>query len=349
LQRTLPHHGFRESRCRTLYLRKFRMANSEAMYVKVGPEDDDSQRMTKSRVFKVGMVLIGGSCLVLLSVMAISTFSPMVQHTSVAEATSLLGSPSSLRSAKQVSPMVPSLASLPGSSHWKKLALDAIAASNRCDRGVSLKAMLRNMDPASKDVVVKAAKGTITKMEDLQAGQTGPMGFFDPAGISANLDAGKILFYREAELKHGRVCMLASLGFLVGENFHPLFGGNIDVPSYIAFQETPLQAFWVAVLVAIGIPELQFSVPTFKSPVSENTEGEEVYKDADAFAIIPDRVPGDLGFDPLGLKPQDEAGFLEMQNKELNNGRLAMIAIAGMVAQELVSGEKVLAFDGKLR
>ena len=32
-------------------------------------------------------------------------------------------------------------------------------------------------------------------------------------------------------------------------------------------------------------------------------------------------LPGDLGFDPMGLKPKDEAGFLAMQNKELNNGR----------------------------
>ena len=32
-------------------------------------------------------------------------------------------------------------------------------------------------------------------------------------------------------------------------------------------------------------------------------------------------VPGTLGFDPLGLAPKDEAGFLAMQNKELNNGR----------------------------
>jgi hypothetical protein len=31
-----------------------------------------------------------------------------------------------------------------------------------------------------------------------------------------------------------------------------------------------------------------------------------------------------------------------MQNKELNNGRLAMIATAGMIAQELVNGEKIL-------
>lgn len=41
----------------------------------------------------------------------------------------------------------------------------------------------------------------------------------------------------------------------MGENFHPLFGGNIDVPSYIAFQETPLQTFWPAVMLAISILE----------------------------------------------------------------------------------------------
>jgi len=48
-------------------------------------------------------------------------------------------------------------------------------------------------------------------------------------------------------------------------------------------------------------------------------------------------TPGDLGFDPLGLKPKDAAGLLTMQNKEINNGRLAMIAVAGFVGQELVS------------
>merc|ERR1719387_1772544 len=97
-------------------------------------------------------------------------------------------------------------------------------------------AVLQSMSPKDRSVVVNAAKGTITKMEDLQAGQLSPMGFWDPAGLSADLDEGKILFYREAELKHGRVSMLASLGFLVGENFHPLFGGDIDVPSYVSFQ-----------------------------------------------------------------------------------------------------------------
>ena len=53
------------------------------------------------------------------------------------------------------------------------------------------------------------------------------------------------------------------------------------------------------------------------------------------------RLPGDLGFDPLGLKPKTEKDLKSMQTKEINNGRLAMIGIAGMVAQELVSGMKI--------
>merc|ERR1719281_2418031 len=58
-------------------------------------------------------------------------------------------------------------------------------------------------------------------------GVTGPLGFFDPLGFCSadDITVGKIKFYREVELKHGRVGMLAALGFVVGENFHPLFGG----------------------------------------------------------------------------------------------------------------------------
>merc|ERR1719265_2901074 len=165
-------------------------------------------------------------------------------------------------------------------------------------------------------------------------GITGPLGFFDPLGYCSEegITEGKIRFYREVELKHGRVGMLAALGFLVGENFHPLFGGNIDVPSYLAFQETPLQQFWGVVLFAIAIPEV-FSVFTFQNPVG----GQPWTIRAD-----PDREAGDFGFDPLGLKPTDPAELKEMQTKELQNGRLAMIAAAGMIAQELATGSKLL-------
>jgi hypothetical protein len=166
------------------------------------------------------------------------------------------------------------------------------------------------------------------------AGISGPLGFFDPIGYATITPQGKIAFYREVELKHGRVAMLAALGFIVGENFHPLFGGDIDVPAIYAFQETPLQTFWPAVVAAIAIPEI-FSVFSFNSPSDYFEGGPSLWTMKD------DHVPGDLGFDPLGLKPTDPEEFKEMQTKELNNGRLAMIAAAGMIAQELATGQKL--------
>jgi len=124
--------------------------------------------------------------------------------------------------------------------------------------------------------------------------------------------------------------VLAAFGFPIAEQFHPLFGGEIDVPSYVAFQETPLQTFWPVVVGAISIVEV-YSVFSFSSPLS----GGEMW------SIRSDFDSGDLGFDPFRLRPESPDEWASMQTKELNNGRLAMIAIAGMVGQELVTGSKL--------
>jgi hypothetical protein len=342
-------------------------------YSKAPSDGVDIQHRSSSGTFRMGMALIGGGCVAALCVMAMIALSPSLQSTSLPESfdsTNLFGVPASLRSAKTSRPGLPSLpmmaSKLPGASPWKELALAGIEASSRCDRDISMnaspvKSVIARMSSEDKAVVEEASDAVETKAktlqealaedlnrskknlgmraQDLKAGQTAPMGFFDPFGFSAGIPEGRLLFYREVELKHGRVCMLASLGFLVAENFHPLFGGNIDVPSYIAFQETPLQTFWVAVLVAIAIPESK-SIGTFDSPFKGSFSLNSSPDDY-TWTMQKDRVPGDLGFDPLGLKPKDEEAFLEMQNKELNNGRLAMIAAAGMIAQELVTGRKL--------
>merc|ERR1719221_2377905 len=167
------------------------------------------------------------------------------------------------------------------------------------------------------------------------AGVSGPLGFFDPLGYCNEATEGKIRFYREVEVKHCRVAMLAALGYPIAEQFHPLFATD-DAPSFSAFQQTPLQTFWPAVVFAIAIPEI-FSVFTFQNPASRDDKGQP----AQPWTIRLDHEPGNLNFDPLGLKPSDPAEFLAMQNKELNNGRLAMIAIAGMVVQEGITGEKL--------
>ena len=55
-------------------------------------------------------------------------------------------------------------------------------------------------------------------------GISGPLGFFDPAGFCSDDNGadgaateGKVRFYREVELKHCRVAMLAALGFPLAE------------------------------------------------------------------------------------------------------------------------------------
>jgi hypothetical protein len=224
------------------------------------------------------------------------------------------------------------------SGPMQELAIVGIETANRCGTGrevsarASLKNVMASLDSKTKSQVVRMADKVAFDAKSMD-GVLEPTGFFDPLGFSTDTPKGKMLFYREVELKHGRVCMLASLGILVAENFHPLFGGTIDAPAYLAFQQTPLEQFWPFVVIAIAIPE----VLSFGNYDTSDTGALWILKD--------DVVPGDLGYDPLGLKPKDPEGFNEMQNKEINNGRLAMIGTAGMIAQELVNGQKIL--DGR--
>jgi len=325
------------------------------MYSQLLPGGEAPQRATRAHLLKVGAGLAGGSCLLLLATMFASAPAPELQGAAGSAATSLIGLPTaSMRSpfaaqgprAARPSlgmgqpPGGPASVSLPGPSPWKELALAAMDGASSCNRDISAKAqnklqgVVASMDSRSRAVVNTVAATVADKAQQL-AGINAPTGFFDPLGISTNLDYGRLLFYREVELKHGRICMLAALGILVSEKFHPLFGGDIDVPAYVAFQQTPLETFWYAVAAAISIPEL-LSIKDYQEPAPGWT-----YKDRLTFTMKEDRVPGDLGFDPLGLKPNDPKEFLELQNKELNNGRLAMISVAGMIAQELATGQKL--------
>jgi len=168
---------------------------------------------------------------------------------------------------------------------------------------------------------------------------TGP---WDPAGfVSEFTTVGEVRRFREAELTHGRVSMLAAVGFIVGENIEdfPLFGGIVSGPAITQFQQLP-RGFWEVLVLAIGICESYRVAVGWATPTGtgfNQLKSEEEY------------TMGDLGFDPLGYlqqqkaqsaSPEDFAAtVLDLQNKELNNGRLAMIAIAGFVAQEFAEPE----------
>jgi len=159
-------------------------------------------------------------------------------------------------------------------------------------------------------------------------GALAPTGFFDPLGFAqTGISLNEIKRNREAEVMHGRVAMIAAVGYLAGESIDGPF--NIVGPANDQLQQMPLPAF--ALLTAgIAAAELKRATIGWVEPdISSWTK--TLWKLRDNY------YPGDVGFDPLGLKPTDAKAFANMQTRELQNGRLAMIGVAGMCAQELVN------------
>merc|ERR1719199_1885902 len=160
-------------------------------------------------------------------------------------------------------------------------------------------------------------------------GVTAPMGFWDPLGLLDDRTNESILMFREAELAHARVAMVGALGFLVQENFHPIFpeiGGPAARQLDVVLQTSNGQGIMASLLFGVMLTEIHRAKVGWKDPEEEQQ------------ALRPEYTPGEIGFDPLGMAPKTESGMLAMKNKELNNGRLAMIAIAGICAQEVITG-----------
>jgi len=171
--------------------------------------------------------------------------------------------------------------------------------------------------------------------EDLP-GVAGPFGFCDALDFASRADAATMRRYREAELTHGRVGMLATLGFLAGEYVEGssfLWNAQVSGPAITHLQQVPT-AFWILLTIGIGAAESQRLNIGWVDPK---------FVPADKAGLLRDNyTPGDIGFDPAGIKPKDPEELKIMQTKELQNGRLGMLAAAGFMAQELVNGKGIL-------
>jgi Chlorophyll A-B binding protein len=186
---------------------------------------------------------------------------------------------------------------------------------------------------SKKAAVSKVAKPSFSV--DTIPGALAPVGMFDPFGLAAKADANTLKRYREAELTHGRVAMLATVGFLAGEAVEGksfLWDASVSGPAITHLAQVP-SGFWPVLIILIGRAELDRARYGWVSPRDAPVDQPGLLRD--------DYTPGDIGFDPLGLKPKDANEFFIMQTKELQNGRLAMLAAAGFMAQELVDGKGI--------
>ena len=159
----------------------------------------------------------------------------------------------------------------------------------------------------------------------------GSGGIFDPMDLTPDTKE-ELLMFREAELTHGRVAMMGALGYLVQSHFSPMFN-MADAPVIrhldLVLKTENGQLGATSLLLAIMFSEIYRARTGWMEPEVEYRALRETY------------TPGDLKFDPMGVFPKDEAGMFEMREKELRNGRLAMIAIAGMTVQELTTGTEI--------
>lgn len=142
----------------------------------------------------------------------------------------------------------------------------------------------------------------------------------------------KVMWMREAEMKHARLAMLAAAGWPISE--------LLDAPISKLFGLTP------AVLADGRAPSLinghlfEGAQGTFLLLVTLATAVLELKTLDNAAGLTPsDYVPGDLGWDPLNLQDKNP----EMRVAEIKHGRLAMLAVAGFSVQEAIYGTPVVA------
>lgn len=149
-------------------------------------------------------------------------------------------------------------------------------------------------------------------------GSTKPIENFDPLHFSNNDE--KTLLFREAELKHGRLAMIAATTI-------PIIESNTHTPAIYEFNnlQNSLQLGLVSLML---VSEFSSMIRGWKNPFEKDST-------SNYFKLLENYQPGDLGF--AIITDLDSEKGRELLNKELNNGRLAMIAALGMIAQELVT------------
>ncbi|KAL9138888.1 Photosystem I chain B-like [Amphidinium carterae] len=164
----------------------------------------------------------------------------------------------------------------------------------------------------TEEVKMSAAVPYLPYPERLEGWVGGEKGF-DPLRTSDIID---VYWLREAELKHGRVCMLATLGWIsvdVGARFPAeMFQGIGPIEAHNRMVEAGVMQQMLSI---VGVCEL-FSLYLIKEGLLGRIQ----------------RKAGDY-FIGKNFLPKEPEKATDMQLKEIENGRLAMLAFSGIVTQ----------------
>jgi hypothetical protein len=152
--------------------------------------------------------------------------------------------------------------------------------------------------------------------------------------FSGNAPIDGLTWYREAELMHGRIAMLAALGFIVPG--FATFPGN-DWTGYTAFSyPNPLDAL-------ANVPSASlFQIFAFMSALEFRRIGIIQEQGANYMAGDSQRWgQGEGRWNPFNFNYSPEQ-YAEKQLQEIKHGRLAMIGLLGLYFQANASGVNVI-------
>ncbi|KAL3928478.1 MAG: hypothetical protein SGPRY_002372 [Prymnesium sp.] len=171
---------------------------------------------------------------------------------------------------------------------------------------------------SAPQMVKSEALPFLEKPAHLDGSMAGDVGF-DPWGLGAMYN---IKYMREAELKHGRICMLAIFGYIsVDRGFYA--PGAPHVSSLAAHDITVQSGHMVFLLFVVGLLE-SLSYAAINEMLSGETE----------------REPGDFGLDGFNyLKGKSAEEVKRMKFYEVVHGRAAMLAFSGMVTVSAMYGK----------
>jgi len=146
-------------------------------------------------------------------------------------------------------------------------------------------------------------------------GDIPPVGYFDPLGICDNVDEDMVKYIREAELQHGRVAMYS---MVVLPTLDILDKKTLAIDKLASMSLEEQLPYW------IGAASFECA------RMGAGWENPFIMKDS-FFKLSDNYQPGNV------LKLPDYMYKEEDMNKELANGRLAMIGSLGYIAQEFVT------------
>merc|ERR1719356_44551 len=154
-----------------------------------------------------------------------------------------------------------------------------------------------------------------------ELGVQAPVGFWDPAGFTADGSTENFARRRQTELKHGRVSMLATMGYITPEITGKL-PGYLSPSAGLKFADIPNGLAAISKVPSLGRAQIAayFGFCEFSGGFTDYKSG----------------TPGDYGFKVL--TSSDPAEKTKKLSAEIANGRLAMMAIIGMFFQDGLTG-----------